>query len=577
MAVSGKQSKTSAVCRGVNRNGFCALPLSPQLTTKISLPVLAEKKQQPDFLPLVVVSAVLVFSFLVGQKAGGFLWPQFPDLSARLSTISTVGLATVSQSLPRSLERVNLDLDLKISSPLPSLNQSWNELEASVFISLSQLGKFGHQLWEFTADQLASSIDWLAESAGQSQKGLVYFVDQSKTWLVYSVDQGRDIVWQRLTSSLLQIKSLLTFNLGKKVFSQTFSLFDFSFLAKLSMPDFSLPSAVVPKEKMVATISSLDKFDQRSTLFLAQVFTGLGEGASKFNRKIYLASEKAWSVVYDLPQQIIHLAPILFFQPLVDLTTRFTAGEVALVGQVATENVEPVVVSSEKQISSSFSLTSISSLAVDFLIKVKTAVIDFWQKVGHLIGQPIKKIQNTVQLQPDQSYVLATIKFLGVYDTSVEIFQVIVDRLKAFGHWSIGFVQGLWQAVVKNWGQFLGLNNDDERDLKKATQATAINADQVKLLEEKITNRLRNDLRQEFSEVVQKTSANNLSQGGVEGLIVAPSSGKAEDDQKLKTKIQEMFSDRINVDFDASRKAGVISPVFNPNENYIFLLTPIKK
>ncbi len=96
-------------------------------------------------------------------------------------------------------------------------------------------------------------------------------------------------------------------------------------------------------------------------------------------------------------------------------------------------------------------------------------------------------------------------------------------------------------------------------------------------LEEKIKNDLRNDLRKEIADVIQRTSANNLSDKSNQGLVVVPSTGDQAEDEKIKNDIQKMFSDRVTISLDANRKAGVVTPVFNPSENYIFLLTPVKK
>ena len=138
----------------------------------------------------------------------------------------------------------------------------------------------------------------------------------------------------------------------------------------------------------------------------------------------------------------------------------------------------------------------------------------------------------------------------------------------------VSFLSNLWQTAVKNWKIFFGLTAERE-----ASQVIASKIDNTTLsgLEEKIKNDLRNDLRKEIADVIQRTSANNLSDKSNQGLVVVPSTGDQAEDEKIKNDIQKMFSDRVTISLDANRKAGVVTPVFNPSENYIFLLTPVKK
>ncbi|MEK7621690.1 MAG: hypothetical protein AAB415_00765 [Patescibacteria group bacterium] len=60
------------------------------------------------------------------------------------------------------------------------------------------------------------------------------------------------------------------------------------------------------------------------------------------------------------------------------------------------------------------------------------------------------------------------------------------------------------------------------------------------------------------------------------GLVVLPSSGSPVSDEALKLELKNSFSDQVEVKFDASGQAGIITPI-NSGENYLFILTPLKR
>ncbi len=65
------------------------------------------------------------------------------------------------------------------------------------------------------------------------------------------------------------------------------------------------------------------------------------------------------------------------------------------------------------------------------------------------------------------------------------------------------------------------------------------------------------------------------------GIVVLPSSGDKIQDEILKNRIKDSFSDEVTVSFDSSGTSGVLRPVFKSGtsltENYMFLLVPVEK
>ncbi|MEK7091743.1 MAG: hypothetical protein AAB900_02020, partial [Patescibacteria group bacterium] len=143
------------------------------------------------------------------------------------------------------------------------------------------------------------------------------------------------------------------------------------------------------------------------------------------------------------------------------------------------------------------------------------------------------------------------------------------------------WTQETFSLALNNWRYFLGTETESPVApavpvLSATTTASVVD---VKALEEKIKTEVRAELRQELAQILRQSTSNNISPSGQSGLIVTPSTGNASGDADLKNKIEAMFSDRVTVQFDANRKAGIIAPVFAPpgSDNYIFLLAPVKK
>lgn len=64
---------------------------------------------------------------------------------------------------------------------------------------------------------------------------------------------------------------------------------------------------------------------------------------------------------------------------------------------------------------------------------------------------------------------------------------------------------------------------------------------------------------------------------GFNGLAVAPASGRADQDEVIKQRIRDSFSDEVKVSPDKSGTAGVITPVFkkSTSDDFLYVLVPV--
>ncbi|MFH1170822.1 MAG: hypothetical protein V1704_04660 [Candidatus Vogelbacteria bacterium] len=61
------------------------------------------------------------------------------------------------------------------------------------------------------------------------------------------------------------------------------------------------------------------------------------------------------------------------------------------------------------------------------------------------------------------------------------------------------------------------------------------------------------------------------------GLVVLPASGDPTLDEAMKLELKNAFSDQVEVRFDPSGQTGVITPILRKGDNYLFVLTPLKR
>jgi hypothetical protein len=135
----------------------------------------------------------------------------------------------------------------------------------------------------------------------------------------------------------------------------------------------------------------------------------------------------------------------------------------------------------------------------------------------------------------------------------------------------------LVERVSANWNIFLGRtstipsSSPDSSDSSLTDQSATSTALQ-KVIDERINSQLKNLLG---SGAYYAGSSGSPSQG----VVVVPSTGDAISDAAIRERIGSTFSDQVSVRFDPSGLTGVITPIFQkvPNDNYLFLITPVRK
>ena len=137
----------------------------------------------------------------------------------------------------------------------------------------------------------------------------------------------------------------------------------------------------------------------------------------------------------------------------------------------------------------------------------------------------------------------------------------------------------LVNRVTNNWNIFLGLTvpaispgplSDESNDSLLVGSATS--SDLQKVIDDRIKSQLKNLLG---SGTYYTNGSGSLSRG----VVVVPSTGNAISDAAIRERIGDTFSDQVSVRFDVSGITGVITPIFQktPNDNYIFMITPMRQ
>lgn len=126
-------------------------------------------------------------------------------------------------------------------------------------------------------------------------------------------------------------------------------------------------------------------------------------------------------------------------------------------------------------------------------------------------------------------------------------------------------LQYFWHQALNSWRQFIGSETSENPSLP------TLDPTMLEALKNEIKAELLRDLGQQANP--QNNSPN------APGLVVLPSTGNPQSDEALKLDLKNTFSDRVEVQFDQSGQAGVITPIFRRGrgDNYIFILTPIKQ
>lgn len=138
----------------------------------------------------------------------------------------------------------------------------------------------------------------------------------------------------------------------------------------------------------------------------------------------------------------------------------------------------------------------------------------------------------------------------------------------------------LRDRLVANWQRFLGVAPPvlvepvavTPEDLPPMpTNTPSLTSTEIqKLIDERVAAQLR-----QLSRSISTAGGGSANSG----LVVVPSTGDDENDQVLRQRIDQAFSDRVVVSFDPSGLTGIITPIFRrvAGDNYLFLLTPVRQ
>lgn len=485
--------------------------------TKISLPTTSSRR---SFLPMVITTIVLVGTFFVGHQIGGLFWPEAPSLGQTLTVVGKKSLAlteVASKKVSQSIKDTKKTTVSLTDSGQPTIYMPEPSLNQS-WRELVASASVGGSKFSLFGKQL---WDTLANKTAGT-------VD----WLAYGAVKPQEKMVEVVNGAKLSLRD----NIGGSLNTVSVRVASSSIQIK--------ESALV----MGSQVQNLDDLDQKTTSYLSDLVSGLGRTALNFGQQTKTGLIFVSSKSRDLPAEMMVGVNELFWQPLAEKTNNLTDGTLSVVNLTG---VGSEILSEKSYQSFSYLTTAVSN----FVNNTKGG----YQYVASYSGQTNSQV--------------AAVKFLGLADSTREFFAMLWDRTKAVWHWLVNFFSNLWQTAANNWKTFFGLS------IKPVVTPTQSQIDSTLLseLQEKIKNDLRGDLRQEIADIVRSTSANNLSDKTSGGLIVVSSTGSKEGDDKMKAEIQKMFSDRVTVSLDANRKAGVITPVFDPSENYIFLLAPVKK
>lgn len=187
------------------------------------------------------------------------------------------------------------------------------------------------------------------------------------------------------------------------------------------------------------------------------------------------------------------------------------------------------------------------------------------------------------------SAVSTTIQTISANTTQVEMASVYAGlwiRLERFWLKVDQFTQTLtnnltyfWQEAAGAWKKFFGQEqpaSETANSVATTTSSTLLTLDAVALqnLKAQIKTELLRELEQSGAGTKTIPSSMNTA-----GLVVLPASGDPARDAAIKQDLKNSFSDRVEVKFDPSGQAGIITPL-SPSgrgDNYLFILTPLKQ
>ena len=189
-----------------------------------------------------------------------------------------------------------------------------------------------------------------------------------------------------------------------------------------------------------------------------------------------------------------------------------------------------------------------------------------------LIGERVVKetVSDRSQAAVLEAFEGVTSRVVKLIEQTEDTYIVAKEFFQNFGPISIANLNYYSQKIANNWKTFTSGGGDASVAISGFSEQTRA------ALKEEITNELKQEFFGAFSggQIVspQITPAN-------QGLVVVPSTGNEASDQQIKNNLHNVFSDQVKVSFDASGRAGVITPVFRSTagSNYLFILAPISQ
>ena len=179
-----------------------------------------------------------------------------------------------------------------------------------------------------------------------------------------------------------------------------------------------------------------------------------------------------------------------------------------------------------------------------------------------------------------------------IYKTEISRKLPELKKAKKFSSWYERFVMSLVSVsisliiianVAAAWVAYLSPSVATNADIKIATVSdSALNSMTASAISAQgftnfILSGIENKIASLFGKNTQSVSAETTSSTGANGIVVVPTNARHADDV---SKIQNDFSDPVDVTFDQDGKSGVITPEFrdgNATSTYTFVAVPVTK
>lgn len=163
-------------------------------------------------------------------------------------------------------------------------------------------------------------------------------------------------------------------------------------------------------------------------------------------------------------------------------------------------------------------------------------------------------VQNSAQARMASVYDGLWIKLERFWFGIDRLTRTIADNLVYF-----------WRQAALAWHKFIGPETSTPPLVPEAATLDTLKAE------------IKAELLRELGRNEEKNSS--VSPSNAPGLVVLPASGDPAYDEALKLELKNTFSDRVEVQFDPSGRAGIITPIFRTGrgDNYLFILTPLNR